>query len=195
MADIKFSCGNCGQHISCDELWSGHQIQCPACHNNITVPHFQVAAQVDGVPQPPVPQSPAPNRPKLSAGLTQVPARSAPPAAIPQRRPPRPPKSKNSLLGYAVLAVVLLVVGVAAYNYLPALISQVKDTGSSLKSSGAARPGSASGGGPLGEVNEAMDASDALDGGGARSRPRPSATKVPAAVPGTNAPAKPTQPK
>ncbi len=43
MAEIKFSCPSCNQHIKCDELWVGHQIQCPACQNNLTVPQVQAA--------------------------------------------------------------------------------------------------------------------------------------------------------
>ena len=38
MADLKFACPHCGQEIECDELWSGHQIQCPTCRKELTVP-------------------------------------------------------------------------------------------------------------------------------------------------------------
>jgi len=97
------------------------------------------------------------------------------------------------LLKYAVVLVVLAVVGGAAYIYLPGLLKQVQETGTSKT----AAPATASGGGvggPLGEVNEAMDVSDALDGG-ARSTPRASAAKKrapaqPPATPATNPPPK-----
>jgi hypothetical protein len=182
MADLKFSCGECGQHISCDESWSGHQIQCPACQASLTVPQLQSPPET-AVPDPRslIPQPPAVNRPKLSAGLTQV-ARSTPPAAAPQqRRIVRPPKTRNSLIGYAILAVMLVVVGVVAYNYVPALLNQVQDIGSSKTTGSGAAP-VAGGRGPLGEMNGAMDVSDALDGGG--SAPRAGAAR-PRQAPGT----------
>jgi len=94
------------------------------------------------------------------------------------------------------LAVILMVVGVAAYNYLPALMNQVKDVSGS-KNSGAAATSVGGGAGPMGEVNGAMDVSDALEGG-APSRPRAGVAKQAGTVPspgalGTNAPAKPTK--
>jgi len=38
MADFKFSCPHCGIGIECDELWCGHQIQCPSCQKELDVP-------------------------------------------------------------------------------------------------------------------------------------------------------------
>ena len=38
MADMKFACSHCGQDIECDELWSGHEIQCPTCQGQLVVP-------------------------------------------------------------------------------------------------------------------------------------------------------------
>jgi hypothetical protein len=38
MADFKFSCPHCGIGVECDELWSGHEIQCPSCQKQFTVP-------------------------------------------------------------------------------------------------------------------------------------------------------------
>jgi DNA-directed RNA polymerase subunit RPC12/RpoP len=32
MADFKFSCSHCNQHIQCDEKLSGRQIKCPHCN-------------------------------------------------------------------------------------------------------------------------------------------------------------------
>ena len=51
MAEIKFSCPQCGQHISGNEQWSGHQIQCPTCATTLTVPR---------APPPPAAAAPAP---------------------------------------------------------------------------------------------------------------------------------------
>jgi hypothetical protein len=36
--EFKFSCPSCGQHIRCDECYSGSQIICPSCKNEIVVP-------------------------------------------------------------------------------------------------------------------------------------------------------------
>jgi len=174
MADIKFSCGHCEQHISCDELWAGHQIQCPACKKDITVPtvHVPPAAAVPD-PRSLVPQPSATTRPKLSAGLTQVAARATPAVATSQRRlPPRAPKTTNPAVRYAAIALVLVVVGIAAVKYVPGLLGQVQEVIPS-KPSGAATGPAVGGGGPLGEVNGAMDVSDALDGGSSRPRPSP----------------------
>ncbi len=180
MADIKFSCAHCGQHISCDEPWAGHEIQCPACQNKLIVPaaHPPASAPVPAL-TPPVSQPPASSRPKLAAGATQV-ARSTAPGPAPRRQHvPRPPKTGNPVLKFAVIAVVLAVIGGAGYRYLPGLISQVQDMGAS-KTAAPANVGGGGRGGPLGEVDGAMDISDALDGG-APSRPPPAASRQPVA--------------
>ncbi len=36
--EFKFSCPSCGQHIKCDEGYSGRQINCPVCQEQILVP-------------------------------------------------------------------------------------------------------------------------------------------------------------
>lgn len=38
MSEFKFSCSHCGQHIKCDDQFSGRQIQCPACNVMIRIP-------------------------------------------------------------------------------------------------------------------------------------------------------------
>lgn len=38
MAEFKFSCPQCEQHLQCDEGLSGRQIQCPACNHLIRIP-------------------------------------------------------------------------------------------------------------------------------------------------------------
>jgi hypothetical protein len=38
MADFKFSCPHCDQHLRCDENMSGRQIQCPHCNMLIRIP-------------------------------------------------------------------------------------------------------------------------------------------------------------
>jgi hypothetical protein len=177
MAEIKFSCGQCGQHISADRQWSGQQIQCPSCQGTLTVPITEAAFTQAG----PNPNPPRDNRPKLSAGLTQV-ARSAPTTPIPQRRnTARPPKTTNPAVKYAVSAMVVLIITLAGLKYLPSLLNQAQEI-SPIKSSGSMTAPASGGGGPLGEVNGAMDVSDALDGSGP-SKPRPGSARRPVAAP------------
>jgi hypothetical protein len=38
MAEFKFSCPQCSQHIQCDTSYAGMQIDCPVCKNSIIVP-------------------------------------------------------------------------------------------------------------------------------------------------------------
>lgn len=180
MADLKFSCGHCGQHISCEEPWAGHQIQCPACRNNVTVPSLRITlAPAAPEPRSPVSQPPAASRHKLSAGATQV-TRSTPTAGVPQRRvQSRGPKTTNPALKYAAVAVIVVVLVGVALKYLPGLLGQVQEVGNS-KASGSASAPAVGGGGPLGEANGAMDVSDALDSGS--SRPRPVLARQPTAV-------------
>ena len=44
MAEFKFSCPQCGQHIQCDGVYSGAQINCPSCQQAIVVPQAPSAA-------------------------------------------------------------------------------------------------------------------------------------------------------
>jgi hypothetical protein len=183
MADIKFSCGQCGQHISGGEQWAGHQLQCPACHAVLVVPQVQQPpAAVGPAPRLAVPQPPPAGAPRLAAGATQV-ARSTAPGPAPRQQPlPRSPKTGNPVLKFAVIGVVLIALGGAGYVYVPKLLNQVQDAGTSKTPAPA--NASSGGGGPLGEVNGAMDISETLDGG-ASSRPAPAAppaTPQPAAT-------------
>jgi hypothetical protein len=188
MAEFKFSCPQCGQHISGNEQWSGHQIQCPACATTLTVP---------GAPSPPaavapslkslVSQPPVSRGPKLSAGATQVPRSTAPGTVPPKRVPARPPRNNSPLLKYVVYAIVLAALGGAGYIYVPSLLSKIQDSANS-KPAQTAPTSTGGGAGPLGEVNGAMDVSDALDGGGS-SPSRPAPARPPVAAPAPTAPA------
>jgi DNA-directed RNA polymerase subunit RPC12/RpoP len=53
MAEFKFFCPQCGQHILCDSSYSGRQINCPVCQQNIVVPQVPAAVPVP----PPAPAS------------------------------------------------------------------------------------------------------------------------------------------
>ena len=38
MADFKFSCPHCDQHIACDTALAGRQLTCPQCHHLFRIP-------------------------------------------------------------------------------------------------------------------------------------------------------------
>ena len=186
MADLKFSCPHCGQHISCDELWSGHQIPCPACQQSFVVPGLLSPPSSAGPPPHPlVPQPPVSDRPKLSAGATQL-ARSVPGPTPRKQAAPRPPKTGNPIPKFLIVAVLLAIIGAAGYLYVPGLLNRVQETGTS-KAPAPANTSANGGVGPMGEVNGAMDVSETLDGG-AVSRPPP---PTPAAAPQQAAAPKP----
>jgi hypothetical protein len=44
MAEFKFFCPQCGQHVQCDTSYSGQQINCPVCQQGIAVPQPPRAA-------------------------------------------------------------------------------------------------------------------------------------------------------
>ncbi len=188
MPEIKFSCPQCGQHISGNEQWSGHQIQCPTCATTLTVPGaLPRPATAAPIPQSLSPQPPPSQGARLSAGATQV-ARSTTPGPTPLRQPAaRPPRTQSPLLKYAVYAIVLAALGGAGYMFVPSLLSKIQDSSNS-KPAQTAPAANSSGSGPLGEVNGAMDVSDTLDGGSS-SQPRPAAARQPAAAQAPTTPA------
>ena len=120
MADIKFACPNCGQHITCDELWGGHQLDCPSCKNPLVVP----APAAPPPPQPAAPRSltpkpPAAAEPRLAVNTGHAAAQAGPNApqrTIPIRNlTPPPPKKKNAVVTYSIWAMVLIALGVGGY--------------------------------------------------------------------------------
>jgi hypothetical protein len=44
MAEFKFPCPQCKQHIQCDTTYVGSQITCPSCQQTIEVPHVPTMA-------------------------------------------------------------------------------------------------------------------------------------------------------
>src|ERR1043166_7089696 len=122
MPELKFACPGCGQHISCDELWGGHTIQCPACKQDLRVPLPPAAAPPAATaPRPSslVPQPPAAPG-KLSIGRPQAAASSAPapssPPPTPLRRHPAPSSKASSGL-MKVVKIAAVVVGVVVGGY------------------------------------------------------------------------------
>ena len=192
MPEFKFSCPQCGQHLSGNEQWSGHQIQCPTCATTLTVPGTVAApAATAPVPKSLVPQPPVSQGAKLAAGATQV-ARSSNPGPMPrQQLTTRPPRNDSALLKYSIYAIVLAMLGGAGYLYGPSLLSKIQNIGNSKPDQAAPASSSSSGSGPLGEVNGAMDVSETLDGGSSSSSPRPGPARQPVAAPTPSAPAAP----
>ena len=107
MAEMTFSCPGCGQHIECDQLWSGHQISCPTCQAQITVPPVSSSP---AKPSPLVPQVPQSKAPRLSAGQTQV-ARPSTALGAPQRKfQNQIRKEKSPVVKYAIIGAVLVAI-------------------------------------------------------------------------------------
>jgi hypothetical protein len=119
MADFKFSCPHCTISVECDELWCGHEIQCPSCHKEFVVPqkpagppHASLASAKQG-------------QPKLSIGTSQAQHSSSTKAVAPQaaalehklqqaKSGQRSPVMKWVTVG--IVVVVLAVGGVFAYG-------------------------------------------------------------------------------
>lgn len=97
MADIKFSCPSCGQHIQCEDQWAGRQIACPACAASLAVPQIQAAP----APVPTVAPAPAPS----SSPSAPTPGSPAPAARrlVPRKKP------------FPVKALLLWTAGVAVF--------------------------------------------------------------------------------
>jgi hypothetical protein len=73
MADFKFACPHCQQHIQADEGYAGLQIQCPSCQGSLIVPGTAPA------PAPAV--TPPPQRPAAARLATSGSASPTAPAA------------------------------------------------------------------------------------------------------------------
>jgi DNA-directed RNA polymerase subunit RPC12/RpoP len=104
MIEFKFSCTNCGQHILANDAYSGRQIICPTCKNQITVP-----AAPGGSPIKPMAGSPA--APVIRSQTAATKATPPPPVLAPAK------KSKTKLL-VACSVVALILVGAAAYVFV-----------------------------------------------------------------------------
>jgi DNA-directed RNA polymerase subunit RPC12/RpoP len=94
MSDFKFLCPECGQKILGDAAYSGHQIACPACQKNITVPAVpsapamppvQARAPLGSVPPPLRPPPQAASRPSASRPVSSPSAAARRQQQIPDR--------------------------------------------------------------------------------------------------------------
>ncbi len=168
MADIKFACPHCSQHITCDVLWGGHQLDCPNCKNPLTVP---------AAPAPPKPVA----RPTTASGLVPKPPQAAEPklaintakpqeAAAQQRVIPirnltaPPPKKKNPLVTYGGGLVVTVAVAAGAYYAYTWLNARQERINAESKAA------NDSGGGQVGQIAKLNNALDATDPNRAESR-------------------------
>jgi len=120
MAELKFNCSKCGQLIACDELWIGHQINCPSCQTELSVPSQQEA------PKPVNPLVPhVPGNTRLSIGQARHQASTPPPQAGAgatgatsfRARAGASKKKKGSGAGMKYALVGLSVVALAAVGY------------------------------------------------------------------------------
>src|SRR5204863_2436443 len=83
MAEIKFACSFCTQHIVCDDSMVGVQINCPTCKARITIARQQL---MPSLPTAAV-SAPASIGPKVSPPL---PSPSQKPASAAISSPPKP---------------------------------------------------------------------------------------------------------
>jgi DNA-directed RNA polymerase subunit RPC12/RpoP len=115
MADLKFTCSHCKQDIECDELWSGHQIDCPTCKTELTVP-----------PKPDAPPhatlaAAKPGEARLSIGQSRHQRSAAPPPPPPQevliarRLAQAKAGQKGNAMKWVKIGVGVVVAVVAAY--------------------------------------------------------------------------------
>ncbi len=108
MAEFKFSCPQCNQHIQCDTGYSGMQINCPTCQKPIIVPQ---APRV--TTPPPAAAAPPPAPPQTLPGMaTRVTAPSAGRrfAGAPSLTGAPPPKPKSNALRNILVITASIVV-------------------------------------------------------------------------------------
>ena len=107
MAEFKFTCPQCGQHIECDPGYSGAQINCPTCQKPIVVP------QVPGAAAPPPP--PPPSATNLATKQsTMAPSAGKRFAGAPGAQPAAKPKSKALRNVLVITACVVVLAGLGA---------------------------------------------------------------------------------
>jgi hypothetical protein len=172
MADIKFACPSCHQHITCDELWCGQEIACPICQAPLTVPPKPApkpAVRTTGSGQGHnalVPKPPAAPTPKLSIGAqanTEAPGAGLANRNIPIRNlAPEAKKKKNPVVKILTTIVVVAVLGVGGYYGFQWLMAmQAKSNAASDREMANAD------GGQVGHISELNNFLDATEPGGA----------------------------
>jgi hypothetical protein len=191
MADIKFSCPHCNQHITCDELWGGHELQCPGCKGNLVVPAAAAPSATAASSAPLVPAPPRGGVAKVSISRPQPHAAeggaAAPNKPIPIRNlAPTVKKKQNPVVKIAIGAAVAVALGTGGYfGFI-----WVRDYQAKLKAKSAEEAKNSDGGqvGHIAELNSVMDATDpskmsADDSGRAAGRrKKPAAGEQPSAT-------------
>lgn len=166
MAEFKFSCPGCNQHIQLDELWGGHQIQCPTCNAEIIVPQVQTSAAPAaprGAPGPPA----VPTSTRLSKAAapahTPAPAPQAQTRFVPQRGPakPAPSSSKAKITKWAYIGGGVAALGVGLYFGIPYVLN-LQDKFSAKTREDAKK----SDGGEMGHIANLYNVLDATEPGG-----------------------------
>ena len=110
MAEFKFSCPQCGQHIQCDTGYAGAQINCPSCQQSIVVPQAPRSAAA-----PPAAPVPPPAPPGLATRQsTTIPATGRRFAGAPGAQPAAKPKSKVLKTVLVITACVVVLAGLGA---------------------------------------------------------------------------------
>jgi outer membrane lipoprotein-sorting protein len=110
MAEFKFSCPQCGQHIQCDTGYAGAQINCPSCQQSIVVPQAPRSAAA-----PPAAPVPPPAPPGLATRQsTMTPATGRRFAGAPGAQPAAKPKSKVLKTVLVITASVAVLAGLGA---------------------------------------------------------------------------------
>ena len=154
MSDIKFSCPQCGQHITCDELCMGMEVQCPGCQQTLTVP--QIA------PAPAAP--PPPTQPRITINRTaHQPAATAaapPPRTMPTYRTfnAEPEPKKGGVKKIITIALVVMAFGVGGYFGFNWVYHLQQKTNEQM-----AEAAKNSGGGEMGETAAIYKTLDATD--------------------------------
>ena len=116
MAEFKFSCPRCGQHIQCDPGYSGSQINCPSCQQAIVVPQAPHSAAAPSAPLVPPPTSPAPSA-KFSNAVPVTGRRFAGAPSLTGAPPPKP-KSKALKTVLIIIASVAVLAGLGVGGWI-----------------------------------------------------------------------------
>jgi len=122
MADFRFTCAHCGQEIELDELWTGHQIQCPSCQQELTVPPKPAPAG-GGLRAGFAAAKPGQSRLSIGASQTErsTTTRAVAPqaAALEQKLASAKGGQSGAAMKWIVTGVVVVVLGVGGYMGYP----------------------------------------------------------------------------
>ena len=163
MADIKISCPHCNQHITCDELWGGHELQCPGCQGTLTVPARAAApapTPVATAPRSLVPPTPPSSASRLAVGQGGAQKPAVQDRAIPIRNL-APPKKKDSNLVVRIATTAAVVVALGAGGYFGFIwLKGMQDKANAKSHENEARNSGESQVGHIANLNSVLDATE-----------------------------------